>query len=225
MKWNHRVYSGWLGVFVPLLTLLALTACSSSNSTKTPEEKTPAAPAQNAKGPGINLNLVVARLQKPPDSFHYSLKKTGQPDFTDDEADVTPEVIDGTFTTNASNVNKPPITGKVHAVSSNQDDWGFAVGSLGGIMGLAGAGGFIDESAVREGTEQVNGYDTTKYSVDTTRLDASQTSIMLGAGSLIKGTAWVTSDGCPVKMTLDEELHQTDGSVRKTHYEEDIVKK
>ena len=92
-------------------------------------------------------------------------------------------------------------------------------------MGLAGSGGFIRESAVREGSEKMNGYDTTKYSVDTTRLDASQTSIMLGAGSFIKGTAWVTSDGCPVKMTLDEELHQSDGSVAKVHYQEDIVKK
>jgi hypothetical protein len=225
MKRNHRDRSPWPGIFISALALVALAACSSETSTQAPEEQKPAAAAQNAKGPGINLNAVVARLQKPPDSFHYSLKKQGNPDYIDDEADVTPQTLDGTFTSNASNVNKPPITGKVHAVSSNQDDWQFAVGSLGGIMGLAGEGGLIDESAVVEGTEQVNGYDTTKYSVDTTRLDASQTSILLGAGSFIKGTAWVTSDGCPVKMTLDEEFHHQDGSATKVHYDEAIIKK
>ena len=91
---------------------------------------------------------------------------------------------------------------------------------------VQGAAGFqVPVVASALAGQQVNGYDTTKYSVDTTRLDATQTSILLGAGSFIKGTAWVTSDGCPVKMTLDEELHNKDGSVAKSHYDEAIVKK
>jgi hypothetical protein len=99
------------------------------------------------------------------------------------------------------------------------------VGSVSGMMGLEGMGGLVVQNAVREGAEQVNGYDTIKYSVDTSRGDAASNAIMLGQGGFIKGNAWVTSDGCPVKMTLDEEIHHSDGSMTKYHIEEAITKK
>jgi hypothetical protein len=222
MIWNHRVSCV---LFVPALALLTLTACSSGTPSKTPEAEKPAPAAAKANGPRIDLNCPIARMQKPPDSFHYSFKREGTPEFVDDEADVTPQTLDGFFKTNMNDVTKPPITSKVHAVSSNQDDWQFATGSLSGMMALAGLGNFIDEGAVREGTDEVNGYDTTKLSVDTTRVDASLTVFMLGTGGFVKGTAWVTSDGCPVKMMLDEEEKGNDGSVTKTHFEENIIKK
>ena len=204
--------------------VVLLTACSSNTPTSTAEGKQPAPAAQKMNEPGIDLNCVATRLQNPPDAFHYSFKNNGNPEFVDDEADVTPQSIDGYFTTNTNDVTKPPINSKVHAVRSDADGWGMAAGSLGGIMALAGVGDFISESAVRETTEEVNGYDTTRYSVDTTRGDADRVAIMLGSGGFIKGTVWVTSDGCPVKMTLDQESHHRDGSVAKNHFEEAIVK-
>jgi hypothetical protein len=174
--------------------------------------------------PGIDLNCVVARLQNPPEAFHYSFKNDGSPHFVDDEADVTPQVIDGSFKSNASDVSKPPITGKVHAERSDSNGWRMAAGSLSGIMGLAGAGGLISQNAVREGTDKVNGYGTIKYSVDTTRGNSPGTATLLGAGGFLKGPAWVTPEGCPVKMSLDDEIHQG-GGVEKDHYEEAIIKK
>jgi len=49
---------------------------------------------------------------------------------------------------------------------------------------------------------------------------------VLGPGGSEKGTVWVTSQGCPVRIVLDEELHAKDGSLLgKAHYEEMMVKK
>jgi hypothetical protein len=225
MEWNNRVPYPWLVLLAELLVLLAVTACSSGPPTKTPENEKPAAVAQDANRPGIDLDCIVARLQNPPEAFHYSFKNDGSPHFVDDEADVTPQVIDGSFKSNASDVTKPPITGKVHAERSDSNGWRMAAGSLSGIAGLAGAGGLISQNAVREGTDKVNGYDTVKYSVDTTRGNSPGAAILLGAGGFLKGTVWVTSEGCPVKMSLDGETHLDDGSVPKDHYEEAIIKK
>jgi hypothetical protein len=82
---------------------------------------------------------------------------------------------------------------------------------------------------VNEGTEALNGYSTNKLSIDTTRADAAEQGLYkstLGPGGWAKGTVWVTSQGCPVQMQLDEELHSKDGSVSgKAHYVEAMVKK
>lgn len=223
MRWKNRVPCRWPVLLAEALALLTVIACSGP-ATKKPEAEKPVAATQDANGPGIDLNCVGARLQNPPEAFHYSFKNDGSPHFVDDEADVTPQVIDGSFKSNASDVTKPPITGKVHAERSDSNGWQMAAGSLSGIMGLAGAGGLISQNAVREGTDKVNGYDTIKYSVDMTRGNSPGTDILLGAGGFLKGTAWVTSEGCPVKMSLEDEIHQG-GSVEKDHYEEAIVKK
>ncbi len=228
MKWNIRFPYARQTMLAWALMFVAATGCNSGSPTnKTANQnaaQAPAAVAQNANGPGINLNCVVDRLQNPPEAFHYSFKNNGQPHFVDDEADVTPQAIDGTFQSNASDVTKPAMTGKVHAVRSDSNGWQMATGSLSGIMGLAGAGGLVSQNAVRQGTEKVNGYDTIKYAVDTTRGDAAGNAILLGQGGFLKGTVWVTSDGCPVKMSLDEEVH-SGGSVDKDDFEEAIVKK
>ena len=228
MKRNIRFPYARQTMLASALVLVAATGCNSGSPTNKPENQNaaqaPAAVAQNANGPGINLNCVVDRLQNPPEAFHYSFQNHGQPHFVEEEADVTPQTIDGTFKSNASNVSSPPIAGKVHAVRSDSNAWQIAAGSLSGVMGLAGAGGLVSESAVRGGTEKVNGYDTIKYAVDTTRGDAAGSAILLGQGGFLKGTIWVTSDGCPVKMSLDEEVH-SGGSVDKNHFEEAIIKK
>jgi hypothetical protein len=71
---------------------------------------------------------------------------------------------------------------------------------------------------VREGTAKVNGYDAIRYSIDTARSSAAESALYrstLGPGGFERGTVWVTSPGCPVKFSLDSEMHLNDGSVQK----------
>jgi hypothetical protein len=85
-------------------------------------------------------------------------------------------------------------------------------------------------AAVNEGPENgVNSYNTVKYSIDTARATASKKALyksILGPGGSEKRNVWVTSQGCPLRIVLDEELHAKDGSLlHKVHYEEAMVKK
>ena len=80
----------------------------------------------------------------------------------------------------------------------------------------------------KEGREQVNGYQTVKYSVDTSRADSVEQGLYrstLGDGGFERGTWWVNVKGCPVKLSLDSEMHLRNGGVDKTHYEIAMVKK
>jgi hypothetical protein len=70
--------------------------------------------------------------------------------------------------------------------------------------------------------EPINGYRTTTYSIDTASAKSSDQKMfatLFGAGSSEKGAVWMTADGCAVKLVLDEQLAQTNGSVLKSHYE------
>jgi hypothetical protein len=81
----------------------------------------------------------------------------------------------------------------------------------------------------RVGTENINGYDTIKYAVDTTH----QSAVEKSAGMLrqlkdynITGTAWVLKDAkCVLQYNIDDEQVGTDGKVSKTHYEGSVAKK
>src|SRR3954462_5540459 len=55
------------------------------------------AAAQRGGDPGINLQCVMDHIQNPADSFHYSYRKDAS-DHVVQEADVTPQTIDGSFT-------------------------------------------------------------------------------------------------------------------------------
>jgi hypothetical protein len=83
-------------------------------------------------------------------------------------------------------------------------------------------------SVVRERAEPMNGYQTTKYSIDTTSTNSSDLrayEAFFGLGSYEKGTIWVTADGCPVKLILDEGTKKTNGNVDKNHFEMDMIKR
>lgn len=108
------------------------------------------------------------------------------------------------------------------------------VGWRGGVNRVAQGGTpwglFIYKPPVsRVGTENINGYDTIKYAVDTTH----QSEIDKSAGMLrqlkdynITGTAWVLKDAnCVVQYNIDDEQVSTDGKVSKTHYEGTVAKK
>jgi hypothetical protein len=76
-------------------------------------------------------------------------------------------------------------------------------------------------------TEKINGYDTTKYSIDTTAantLDKQTYAAMFGSSSYEKGTIRATDEGCPVQLVLDE-ASQRSSSVDTAHFEIAMVRK
>jgi hypothetical protein len=115
-----------------------------------------------------------------------------------------------------------------HFTRSDQGGWG------GGVTNIAQGGTpwglFIYKPPVtRVGTEQVSGYDTIKYAVDTTH----QSQMEKSAGFLrqlkdynITGTAWVLEDAnCVLQYQIDDEQIGNDGKTNKTHYEGTVTKK
>jgi hypothetical protein len=180
------------------------------------------AAANSDPGPGIDLNCVYDRLQNPPESFHYLYKKDAA-DQVHQEADVTPQTIDG-FRTQFDGSQQP-----IHATRSDQQSWQSALAGLTGIGGMSSTVAIVNhDSAMQREPDGglVNGYNTIHYSIDTARFNATERQMLLTPGEFEKGDAWVTSAGCPVKLTLDSELHRNDGSlIEKLHYEEVMVKK
>ena len=207
------------------LVLLAMAGCHSSPSPKKVQEerKAAAAPAQNP-APLLNLNCVFDWIGKPTESFHYSYARHSETDSATQEADVTPQTLDGTFNITRDGQANPPIL--VHAVSSDSSGWQSAVAQLQMGFGMPASlmmANQMSSALVREGAEKVNGYDTVRYSVDTARLGATERGL-LGTTSE-KGEVWVTGPGCPVKIVMDTEAQGNNGMASKTHYEEALVKK
>lgn len=210
-----------------VMALLTVTACKSGPASKNADGKSGAQPnsaatAQGGGDAGINLNCVMDHIQNPPEAFHYSYnKESSNP--VHEEADITPQTIDGSFKNNSA-------SSPVHGVHSDAASWRSAWSSLMGIGGMSSAIALVrnNSATVREGPEKMNGYDAIKYSIDTARGNDTEKSLyqtVLGTGGFQKGTAWVTAQGCPVKLVMDSELHGNDGSVEKIHYEVAMVRK
>ena len=213
--------------------LMAVSACTSNAGSKASREGmgkedsarstgNSAAPAK--ADPGINLNCIYDHLQNPRESFHYIYKKdTSDNEHVDQEADITPQTIDG-FRHQPDGSQEP-----VHAVRSAPEGWQSALANLTAISGMSSTVAIVNHSSAMKREPdggQVNGYDTIHYSIDTARFDATARNMLLKPGEFERGDAWVTSEGCPVKLALDSELHRNDGSlIEKLHYEEAMVKK
>jgi hypothetical protein len=212
--------------------LFAAVACNSGSSSKgavgkTSEETSTKAnkslgAAQSDPNPGIDLNCVYDHLQNPPESFHYLYDKQGS-DHIHQEADVTPQAVDG-FHTQYDGSNQP-----LHGTRSDQQSWQGALVGLTGISGMSSTVAIVNHNSAMQKEPDggpVNGYNTIHYSIDTARFTATERQMLLSPGEFEKGDAWVTAAGCPVKLALDSELHRRDGSlIEKLHYEEAMVKK
>jgi hypothetical protein len=79
------------------------------------------------------------------------------------------------------------------------------------------------------GSETISGYETDKYTIDTTHQTQLDKSPLLMAGDLkdynVVGTAWVAKQGpCVLQYQIDYEEDAKDGSVRKEHYEGGVTK-
>jgi hypothetical protein len=175
--------------------------------------------AANSAGPDIDLNCVIRHIQSPPESFHYSLRDVSENPWQED-ADITPQNIDGSFMNNSLPAPQE-FHGPPRQVSSNL----MAIGRMASIFSTV----HMTAAVLNQGPEKKNGYDTVKYSIDTTRGNNTEQRLfnsVFGPGGFEKGNVWVTSEGCPVQIVLDEEIHGKDGSpAGKAHYEEAMIRK
>lgn len=116
-----------------------------------------------------------------------------------------------------------------HYARSDQSQWRMAA------TGLAQGGTpwnlFVSRPSVkRVGNENLNGYDTIKYSADTTHDTQSDKAALMMFAKLkdynITGNAWVLKDAnCVLQYSLDYEEESKDGKARKTHYDGAVTKK
>ena len=207
------------------LLISATLACNSGrpDKAKTADNSIPSGSSQPHEAVAkptmdIDLNCVIRHIQNPPDSFHYSLRDQSSNPWQED-ADVTPQSITGSFMNNSLTAPQH-FEGPPRGVSVNLMAIGRLADHFATVHGTS--------AVVKEGTENKNGYDAVKYSIDTGLGNATEQGLfksVLGAGGFEKGTVWVTSEGCPVQIVLDEELHAKDGSpLSKAHYEESMVK-
>lgn len=212
---------------VAAVLLAAVVGCKSSprggqtNATDAPAKS--AAASSTSDDPRIILQCAADRIRKPAFAFHWWFKKNvSTSGLLAREADVTPDSITGTAT-DASG-SRP-----INAVRSDASAWNMAALDLAGPLPASTVALVNNSSATtRAGSEKMNGEDTIKYSIDNTRAtpaDASLIKNVLGPDGFIKGSAWVTGEGCPVKFVIDVEQHLRDGSVETEHYEQAMIRK
>jgi hypothetical protein len=216
---NHKIFLRGVLAGISALALLAVFGCTSGPKSDT-------ANAQDADSPGhhIDVGCMLGDVEKPAESFHYSYKYADESRSLDDEADVTPQAVDIVFkNTDGSH--------SLHAVRSDENSWNNALLSLSSLefTGMTGRLAALEDMSaiVSRGSEAVNGYPATKYSIDTTSANSSDQhaiEMLFGAGSYDKGTVWMGQDGCAVKLVLDEGITLPDG-VHKRHFEIARIKK
>lgn len=212
--------------FCPMigLALLALSACNSRPEASNTGDGVVAGNA-NASDTHVDIMCVGDRISNPPERFHYAYKYSGTAGSIDNEAEITPQAME-IISKDSSGSHT------YHGGRSDENSWNAAVLTLASLR-FTGLSARIDSlngtsALVRQGPESVNGYNTTKYLIDTTRSSSSdkqQFETLFNKGSFEKGTLWAPADGCAVKLVLDEAIVQNDRSVDKAHYELAIAKK
>ena len=177
------------------------------------------AAARDSAGFDIDLNCVSRHIQSPTESFHYTFSDQSENSWQED-AEITPQNIDGSFM-NSFLPAKQEFHGPPQQVSSNL----MAIGRMASIFSTV----HMTSAVVKQGADKKNGYDTVKFSIDTAQGTGGEQGLfktVFGPGGFERGSVWVTAEGCPVQITLDEELHAKDGSPNgKAHYEEAMTKK
>jgi hypothetical protein len=204
------------------LVLITASACHSSPGSKSAERSVAA--ASDDSGAHIDVMCMGDRINNPPEAFHYTYKYTDASGTLNEDADITPQVMDIIIKDNAGSHS-------YHGVRSDEASWNNAVLDLSRLnfTAMSARLNSLNASAVKQqGTETVNGYQATKYAIDTTRASASdqqQFETLFGKGSFDKGTVWISSDDCAAKLLLDEGLWQQNGSIKQTHFEIARIKK
>lgn len=249
-----------LSIGVLLIALAACTSKPSSKVEKTETRRQPVPatdPSEHYFDGGSYC--VQAFLQGPPpaQALHFSNKVTESDqtqkskDFEADLAGDTLDIVhhdhwlatddDRKFFEESRKFTDPKIiTRDIHdgfadETVTNHITRSDEVGWRGGVISIAQGGTpwglFISKPPVsRVGTETINGYETTKYSVDTTHQRQSDKFALLMSSGMqdynITGTAWVLKNpSCVLQYDLEFDQTGKDGKLSKTHFEGTITKK
>ena len=179
---KHQLVTGYVLAMLVLTSLLGCNSTPSKAADPTSESSQKAAgTTKTSAGPEIDLNCVINHIQNPPESFHYAFKVESDNPW-EEEADVTPEKIDGSFKNNSSS-DRQRFHGTPREVSSNL----LAIGRMASLFATVRG----TSAVVNEGLENdVNSYRTIKYSIDTARGNAAEQSLftnVLGPDGFEKG--------------------------------------
>lgn len=213
--------------FAMSLALVVATGCNVAPSKKNAEQKEPASSDNQARqsdfDPGAADFCQETMSKDPTQPFHFSSLRTqiGTSDLLSVEANVAPQRIDL--------INRTRVgTTTNHYQRSDKSGWAAAVTMM------AMASPWMDRNMAKFnmkklGPEKINGFDTVKYVVDTTK-DRSNKEGYLQAMGLrdynIVGSLWLTKDtGCILKYAIDDTDYSKNGAVSKNHYEGGVSKR
>lgn len=255
MNSKNILSCGWMIFLASLWLLLTMSACTSKPSDKAKDSEASADPARTTNplerqfDGGSYCVQTFAQGPPPPRPLHFS-NKVNESDGSakDFEADLSGDTLDETISERhaATDVDRDlakmpgatPIAfrdGFAESTHINHytraDKAGWAAGSNGIALGGTPWSLFVSKPTVTQaGAENVNGYDTIKYAVDTTHQSQLEKYALLYSGQLkdynITGTAWVLkAANCVLQYDLDFEQDRKDGAVKKTHYAGTVTKK
>ena len=215
MNPTHRGLAQCLLLSAVFFVLIAFSACTSKSDSKTREQR--AATSESA-GSHVDLMCISERINNPPEPFHYSYKYNDASTSVSKEADITPQTMEITIKDQSGSHS-------FHGVRSDEVSWNSAVLDLSGL-GLSAMMSRFDalngtSAIVRQASESMNGYDSTRYAIDTNSASAADQrtfAALFGTGAFEKGTVWVPADGCAVKLVLDERM-SFGGKLKDAHYE------
>jgi len=148
------------------LALITAFACHSSPGSKGGERLVAA--ASDDSGPHLDVMCMADRINNPPEVFHYSYKYTDASGTLNEDADITPQVMDIIIKDSAGSHS-------YHGVRSDEASWNSAVLDLSRLnfTAMSARLNALNSSAVKQqGKEPIDGYQTTKYAIDTTRSGA-----------------------------------------------------
>ena len=198
------------------LALMVFSACTSKPSNL--REQRASAAAGDGTGSHVDLMCIGERINNPPESFHYSYKYNDSASSVSKEAEITPQAMDITIKDESGSHS-------FHGARSDEVSWNSAVLDLSGLSltaMMSRLDSLNDTSAItRQASETVNGYETTRYAIDSTKANAPDQQkfvALFGTGALEKGTVWTSSDNCAVKLVLDERI-LLGSNLKEDHYE------
>jgi hypothetical protein len=230
-------------VFVSLTAVFAIAGCRTHSAVKAETEKTDSSFKLSAPIGGTYCLQTLAQGPALAKAVHFSYKEAHTDgSLKNFEGDLLGDTLDSSIDEKhlATDVDRemaqdkrfpgPSIVdGFVETKRSNHytrgDASGWSMGSTAAVQGFTPWGLFIAKPEVKQvGTENIAGFDTIKFSVDTSQQSQLDKMPMTMAGGLkdytIRGNAWLDKkQQCIVQYSIDYEEDQKDGAVNKTHYE------
>lgn len=211
--------------FYSVIGLALIASACRSNPASSGSREAGATSASNDPGTHIDVMCIGDRINNPPESFHYVYKYTDAASSVDKETDITAQAMDITIKDKSGSHS-------YRGTRSDETSWDRAVLNLSGPNTTAMSARLDSlngtSAIVNQGADAANNYNATKYSIDTGNANSSDKQkfeTLFGKGSFEKGMVWMGTDGCAVKLVLDEGIWQTNGGVNKAHYEMGRIKK